>query len=274
MSAQKNKYKRLAHHTSGVGAPLNGQAFIHTHKFIEENLYEFERADMLVYIVHNLFLLVKFKREVIILEYVIKNHKNVYIRLNGDGRPVTCTKQDRTLFEYSKAMNVCENLPKTLKKLNFKVDAIPDIVISENFELQENVKQKVIQKENYILPENVTRWIEKFGICGDILSEAKQRKSEILTELSNLDKEFVNIIHEIELEKSKDLYGGWKEYIDVRTNREKRRNIKDELLIINNVLRTDFRCLSNESVEKAIAGLSTRKFTYRVIEEDEVDNHI
>lgn len=40
----------------------------------------------------------------------------------------------------------------------------------------------------------------------------KNEKKELNTELSNVDKEFSNIIHEIELENSKDLYSGWKEY--------------------------------------------------------------
>lgn len=62
------------------------------------------------------------------MDYVIKNHKNVYIRLNQNGKAVTCAEHEKTLFEYSKAKNVLSGLPKTLKKLNFKVEAIPDIV--------------------------------------------------------------------------------------------------------------------------------------------------
>ena len=55
------------------------------------------------------------------MDYVIKNHKNVFIRLNENGKAVTCTEFDKTLFEFSKAKNVLNCLPKTLKKLNFKV---------------------------------------------------------------------------------------------------------------------------------------------------------
>ena len=52
---------------------------------------------------------------------------------------------------------------------------------------------------------------------------------------------------------------------------EKRRNIKDELMIISNVLRMDFRNFNAESVDKAIKGLATRKFTMRVMEGDECE---
>lgn len=62
------------------------------------------------------------------MNYVIRNNKNVYIRLNSNGSPITCTEQQKTLFEYSKAKNVLTSLPKTLKRLKFKVEPVPDII--------------------------------------------------------------------------------------------------------------------------------------------------
>ena len=95
------------------------------------------------------------------MEYIIKNHKNVYIRLNSNGRPVTCVEHDKTLFEFSKAKNIVDSLPKSLKRLRFKVEAIPEIIVRQ--------EKKVIEKENYLVSANITEWIEKFGICDDIL---------------------------------------------------------------------------------------------------------
>lgn len=43
-------------------------------------------------------------------------------------------------------------------------------------------------------------------------------------------------------------------------------------MIINNILRMDFRNLDREVVNKAIIGLAKRKFTYRVVEEEETEN--
>lgn len=91
--------------------------------------------------------------------------------------------------------------------------------------------------------------------------------------LSNIDREFSNLIHEIELEDEKvNLYIGWKERNAIRENRERRRNIKDEWLIIDKVLQMDFRQIDREKINKAVAGLAKRKFTYRVIEEDQTEN--
>lgn len=69
------------------------------------------------------------------MDYVIKNHKNVYIRLNKNGAPVTCTDHEKDIFEYSKAMNIVKSLKKSLKKLNFKVEPLPEITPQINKEV-------------------------------------------------------------------------------------------------------------------------------------------
>lgn len=204
------------------------------------------------------------------MNYVIRNCNDVYIRLNQNGAPVTCAAREKTLFEQSKAKNIFDSLPKTLRKLKFRVEAIPDIQTKEI--LNRNVKKRVIEGGNYIVSDQIKQWVEKFGICDDILKEAQKRKTELNKELSEIDKEFVNIIHEIEFEGKVDLYGGWQERNKIKFNREKRRKIKDELLIISNVLRMDFRNLDRETVNKAVIGLANRKFAYRVVEEDETEN--
>lgn len=209
-----------------------------------------------------------FEKEVMRLDYVIKNHNNVYIRLNENGSPITCVEQNKMTFEYSKAKNILGCLPKTLRKLNFKIEPIPEIIPKEDNTTKE---KKIIQKENYTPSETITQWIEKFGVCGDILNEAKQREKQLLKELDDADNELLDILHVIEIEKSKDLYGGWKEYMDIRKNREKRRYIKDELLIVENVLEhiADTSCLQRERVKKSIEGLFTRKYSFKIVEERE-----
>lgn len=193
------------------------------------------------------------------MNYVIKNHKQVFIRLNQNGAPVTCTEGETTLFEESKAKNILDNLPKILRRLSFRIEAVSDIL---------NIRKKVIETENYVISKQISQWIEKFGICDDILKEVQKRKEELNTMLSNIDKEFSNLIHDIEFEGNIDLYGGWKERNEIKENRRRRRTVKDELIIISNVLRMDFRELDREIINKAVAGLAKRKFTYRVVEED------
>ena len=203
------------------------------------------------------------------MDYVIKNYKNLYIRLNKNGTPVTCAEYEKTLFEQSKAKNILAGLPKTLKRLNFKVEPILDV--GQN-KLNSSEDRKTIKNENYIIPDQITQWIEKFGICDDILKEAKKRKEELVKLLSDVDKEFSNMVHEVELEEKIDMYGAWEERNKWRRNRRKRREIKDELLIISNVLKMDFRNLDRSTIDKVVRGLAKRKFIYRVVEEEETEN--
>lgn len=208
------------------------------------------------------------------MEYVIKNHENVFIRLNENGRPVTCTKDMKFVFEYSKAKNILDSLPKTLKRLNFKVYAVPDIPTNSSKEksIQEQLSNiQFIKKDNYIVPDSIMKWVEKFGVCDDILKEALKRKDELNKALSNVDKEFINLVHEIELEGRVDLYSGWKERNSLKENRERRRQIKDELRIISDVLNMDFRKIDRNVINKKVAELADRKFTYRIIEEEEIN---
>ena len=201
------------------------------------------------------------------MDYCIKNNRNVYIKLNDKGCAVTCAESMKGIFEHSKAKNILSSLPKTLKRMNFKIEAMPDISPKEEDKI---VERKIIQKDNYIPSENITRWVDKFGLCADILDGAKQRENELIKELHKADQEFLDILHTIEIEKPKDLYGGWIEYKRVRENREKRRNIKDELLIVENVLREiNPACLQRERVQKAIDGLLGRKYIFRIIEEED-----
>lgn len=58
------------------------------------------------------------------MDYVIKErNKNLFIRLDNNGTPVTCTESEKGLFEESKAKNILDHLPKKLRKWKFQVIA-------------------------------------------------------------------------------------------------------------------------------------------------------
>ena len=204
------------------------------------------------------------------MDYVINNNKGVYIKLNSSGSPITCSEKDKGLFEYSKAKNILDHIPKTMKKMHFKVEAIPDV------KPKSDNKVKNISKEDYVPSDNITRWVERFGTCDDILSEANSREDELLEKLKNSDNELLDILHIIEIERPKDLYNGWIIYKKIKQNRKERRDIKDELLIIENVLKkfSDVSCLHRDSVQKAIDGLFGRKYSFRIIDIPNDDENI
>ena len=184
--------------------------------------------------------------------------------LNENGKAVTCKESKKGVFDKAKALNILQSLPKGLKNLNFRVECIPDI------------PPKIIENTTYEISDNINRWVGKFGQCYDTVKEAKDRALELTYILENIDNEFLNILHSIELEKSKDMYSGWREYKNIKENREKRRIAKDELLILNDVLKdVKLSTFERERIQKSIDGLLKRKYTYRVVdveEENQNDN--
>lgn len=197
---------------------------------------------------------------------IVSGNQKVYIKLDSGGRPVTCGKSERGKFEKSKAKNILNSLPKTLRKFHFKMEAIPDIPPKE----ESIPKPKVIENVDYVPSSNVTQWIEKFGQCGDILNAAIERHSELVKNLSDLDKGLTDLLHAVELERPKDLFKAWIIYTDIRTNRRKRRDVKDELRIIRDVIHgVDPAALQREHIKKSVDDLVNRKYIYRIIEDDE-----
>ena len=203
-----------------------------------------------------------FKKGVVILDYIIRNKNSLYIKLNKNGAPVTCSESQKGLFECSKANNICNSLPKQLKKFNFFVEAVPEI--------QSKIeKQNVITTNTYIPSENVTRWINELGRCEDILNEASERNEELNGELSDVDLKLQDILHTIELSERCDMYTAWETINSIRDLRKKRREIKDEKLVLSGIKSQGISYLSRSSVQKCVDGLSKRKYRIRIIEEDE-----
>ena len=201
------------------------------------------------------------------MEYAIVNNNGVYIRLNN-GQPVACTKKTRDTFQKQKAENILEHLPKSMRRLHFKLECIPDIKMETPVErIVKATKSSIKGCDGYEVAESVKSWVDKFGECERILSDAAKRYKELELELRQADEELMDILHEIELTKPVDLYKGWIFYRRIKNNRKKRRDLKDEMIIIHNVIaEVDTTKVSKERTQKAINGLFTRKYRYRIVE--------
>ena len=196
------------------------------------------------------------------MDYIIRNKSGLYVKLNENGTPETCNESQRGLFECSKANNICNSLPKQLKKFNFFVEAVPEI--------QSKIeKQNAITINTYEPSDNVTRWINELGRCEDILSEASNRYDELNGELSDVDLKLQDILHNIELCNKCDMYTAWETINCIRDLRKKRREIKDEKLVLSGIKSQGITYLSRSSVQKCVDGLSKRKYRIRIVEEEE-----
>ena len=195
------------------------------------------------------------------MDYIIRNSGGLYIKLNENGTPVTCGELQKGLFECSKANNICNSLPKQLKKFKFFVEAVPEI--------QPKKEQNAIITNTYKPSENVTRWIDELGRCEDILSEASNRYEELNGELSDVDLKLQDILHSIELSDKCDMYKSWQMINEIRDLRKQRRDIKDEKLVLSGIKSQGITYLNRKSVQKCVDGLSKRKYKIRIVEEDD-----
>lgn len=210
------------------------------------------------------------------MDYVIKNSRQVFIKLDKTGKPVSCTEPQKQLFEYSKAKNICKSLPKGLQHLNFKVVALPDIVQNGNGKKKiqksgtpDKTGESVttIQAESYEVSQEIMDWREKFETCDEIISEARDRHEELRLLMIENEKKTADLVHKIELEKNKDMYNGYLIYTELRDLRRNRRKLKDEWIILGNIIHMNFSKFKGEEIDKAIAGLAKRKYSLRIVED-------
>lgn len=216
------------------------------------------------------------------LDYVITNHnKKIYIRLGSGGVPETCSKNQCQYFTQNKAKNVLKSLPKTMKKFHFMMIKMPPpfsdqqescnekIYYESDYRDKKDTKYITLKKE-YVVPIEVETWLDKMKSCNGIAKEALCRKRELVYQLSNADKELSNCLHEIELSKNMNACNGYKEYRRIKIILEKRRIIKDELIVVKSILSSNLQSMGSERIQKVIDGLGNRKFTIRDVDLDEI----
>ena len=213
------------------------------------------------------------KERVVEMNYVVTNDK-LYIRLSSDGSPVTCSKRNAQVFEKDKADNILKNLPKVLKNFHFKVKPVPqsEQEVPQNKTKTDNVQSEenpLIRKDSYIPCDEVVQWIEKSRQCSEFVEDATRRRAVLHKKLANVDRELSNCMHQIELEKWKSGCDGYKLYKLEKEILEKRRQIKDELVIIQSVLDNTKCTIGIKNIEKTFNRLGTRRFEIRIIEDDD-----
>ena len=208
------------------------------------------------------------------MDYMIVNpQKTLYIRTDG-GQPVTCSKQNRQRFEYSKACNILAHLPKKLHKFHFRVEAIPEIGVSPSGK-SSSIKHEKQPTSKYIkmpyeVPNEVQGWLDRVKECNGLAKDAANRKSELLSQLSNVDKELSNCLHEIELTGNMNACDGYKEYKRAKTILKKRRIVKDELSVVDSILTSNLQSMATDRIQKVVNGLGKRRFVIRDVDLDEI----
>ena len=182
--------------------------------------------------------------------------------LNDNGTPTTCTKQKAGKFEYSKAQNILKCIPKHLKKFHFKVQAIPDIPPpKKGGDVVIQKEPLILMNENYEIPQSISEWAQRARNCNGLAADAIQRKDELIKELVEISKREKILWHKIQFTKPLNACEGYKVYREIKQLLDRRRDAKDELLIISTILKMDVSSLATDRIQKCVDGLKNRAYT-------------
>lgn len=197
---------------------------------------------------------------------ITNSDRRIYIKLDDCGKAVTCVKSAAQTFSDKKAKNILSSLPKTLKKFNFVIVPVSDEKTEDTKKciVKAVAEKKTIKNDSYKIPDEIVNWTERFKSCNGLIIEATARKNELFEQLSNIDKELSNCLHEIELTRSKNACDGYKEYKKIKTVLERRRVIKDELAIVQSISSCD---MDFNQIDDVVNRLKNREFTIRDVDD-------
>ena len=164
------------------------------------------------------------------------------------------------LFTKGQAEQVLKNsVPKAMKMgLYIKKLHDPDpkqIKLVSNKDIRTNTE--TVMETNYV--EN---WLSKLSTLNGLVDDAHNRKIELAQQLSNVDKDLVDMDHYMEFSNC-NAYQGYIAYKTCREMLRKRRSIKNEMAVLDIILDKEFGEVIVDVAKKQIACMDKRKYQPR-----------
>lgn len=187
--------------------------------------------------------------------WIMKDKKGKYVPTSSQSLAGFYTKKQ--------ADGICNSsLSKALRGI-FHVEKV-DIIIPEQIK---PVTEKDIDKtEKVMVSENIQHWLDKVSDLNSLSNEVLSRKKELCRELSNVDKELCDILHYIEF-CNLNAAQGYKAYKMVKERRILRRSIKNELLVLENILDRKVCDTTSNKINRSIQKIDKRTYEPRVLKE-------
>lgn len=183
-----------------------------------------------------------------------------------------CNKNKATVFTYEKAYSVLNTNLHKKKRKYYTIEKleVPKRDDSEHVNTGEEHIQPCDDKikcgcDTSTLTEGALYWYNRINGLHTIRKDAEQRKEELSILHREIEKAEENVKHELELEKF-NACEGYKLAIKLKKILMKRREIKDELMVIGYILRTNIE-KDSTFAKKSIEGLTTRQYKQRKVSE-------
>ena len=205
--------------------------------------------------------------------YVITDGHGSYIRkdeFSGKYVPVRNASFAERFEQRCKAANVLKNaigknIRSKYKVVDIEEETAPIMPTVREVNSTSNKDQVVKTIASEKPAESQTeKWVSGAETLTEFVMDAEKRKEELVGLLSEVDKEISDINHYIEFGKF-NAYQGWLAFTMLQNRLRKRRKIKDELSVINQLGECKITSDMMIDIKNAIAELGNRKYAPRVL---------
>lgn len=205
--------------------------------------------------------------------YVITDGHGSYIRkdeFSGKYVPVRNASFAERFEQRCKAANVLKNaigknIRSKYKVVDIEEETAPIMTTVREVNSTSNKDQVVKTIASEKPAESQTeKWVSGAETLTEFVMDAEKRKEELVGLLSEVDKEISDINHYIEFGKF-NAYQGWLAFTMLQNRLRKRRKIKDELSVINQLGECKITSDMMIDIKNAIAELGNRKYAPRVL---------
>lgn len=187
--------------------------------------------------------------------WIMKDRKGKY--------PPTSFVTLADLYTKKQADAICNNsLSKALRGI-FHVEKVNDVIPKQ---IKPVTEKDIDETEKVMVSENIQHWLNKVSDLNGLANEALNRKDELVQSLSNIDKELCDVLHYIEF-CNLNAAQGYKAYKMIKERRIIRRNIKNELNVLNIILSKKISETATDEINKCVAGMDKRTYEPRVLKE-------
>lgn len=117
-----------------------------------------------------------------------------------------------------------------------------------------------------MLSDNIKLWLHKVKNMNGIANKAIKRKNVLLHQLSDIDKEISYVMYYIEF-SNLNAAKGYKAFKMIKERRVKRRNIKNELSVVEIIISKKLSESATTEIVKVIERMDNRTCEPRVLKE-------
>lgn len=200
-----------------------------------------------------------------------------YVHFDNRNKMKLGPKITAKVFDEQKARNLIKKPPKNMRLYKFELEPLTEGKTEQEIK-QEQILMRAaehakktgcyteIKNENKTKEKSevndvndIDNWLKKLNSCNGIKREAQERLNYLKKKLSLIDQAQDVILHMIENNKHPSAFGGWQERMEIAKIRDKRRPIKDEMIVLQMIIDNDMSSKSYERISSTVSNLQDPK---------------